>query len=336
MTFCPEWNLLFYTFTDNELETGSFADLAKLTALDIAVPLDSSGTAGSRFFKAGFSAFISILLDTSTLGSYHITINGDPYQEGNMIMTRVPNQNMSKVETLETFVRSSLKGRESKRIALILGGHGAGWFLQTERDSILPVPQFAETIERCGLVLDLLCFDNCMMSNLETMYAIRRIAKTVIAYEDYAGLNGFIQPLTVAYFNECHFNTERIAISIAKNLMATLTEKDIPTDVSVIDIKHIEKLFEFLNMHKLKRPDHKNYCIDQSYWHLQDLYSVCEASFDSEDFIQFKELFNAVVLYYHQSINKSNPYHHGLSCMIDMERDTYDINKAWKLMPLLQ
>ena len=86
-----EWNLLFYTFTDNELQEGSFKDLAKLTSLN----------------QKNESVIIHILLDTMNMGSYLIKIKGNPYKKDNIRMTRLERQNMSKEDTLQSFLYMS-------------------------------------------------------------------------------------------------------------------------------------------------------------------------------------------------------------------------------------
>src|SRR5436189_4961009 len=113
-----EWNILCYTFTDNNLEIGSFRDLAKLTSIE----------------HNHKNIIIHMIIDTQTMGTYFIKIHNNPYKDGNISMTRLSNINMSREKTLEHFISKSIDSVNFNRIALILGGHGSGWYLKTEKE----------------------------------------------------------------------------------------------------------------------------------------------------------------------------------------------------------
>lgn len=304
------WHLLFYTFTDNELETWSFQDIAKLSA--------SSNLHGVK---------ITMLLDTANLGSYLISIDSP-----HMTMKRLPNQNMSNPNTLKDFINNSICEHPAVRYGLILQGHGSGWFLRTEKDSIMPIPVLAKTLQETNIIFDLLCFDNCMMSNFESLYTMKNNVRYVIAYEDYAGMNGFAQSSNLDLFDPKE-KTRDISVKVAKNLINILTHNDDPTDVSVICISSLEKLATFLKNKKLTLPIDNSFCVEPEYWHLQDLYSIVKNSNVNQR--EFSKLFKNVILYYSQSINKNNITHHGLSCIVEAEKDTYDVEKSYRLLDIL-
>jgi len=319
-----EWNIMCYTFTDNDLEVGSFKDLAKLTCKNIQY----------------HNVIIHMLIDTATMGSYLIKIRGNPYMDNMMTIKRLPNQDMSKCETLCHFIQDCVKDAPANRYTLILGGHGSGWLLLTEKDSVLPVATLGNILRKCSVHFDLVCFDNCLMSTLESMNELYGATKYVIAYQDYSGWDGVIEPTLIKHFDDPTKSTLEIAKKLAKSVIVKTnqklsdpTNKPDPTDVSVICIQNIPNIVTWINKNlPLKRPLDNRYCIDPTYWHLQDLTSIVKDSYS--DIREFINLFNEVVVFYQQSANKHNPLHHGLSCIVDPEKDTFDTQQTWKLLSL--
>jgi hypothetical protein len=47
---------------------------------------------------------------------------------------------------------------------------------------------------------------------------------------------------------------------------------------------------------------------------------------------KFEALFKAAVLYYKQSWNYLAPLQHGLSCIVDVQKDAYDTQQCWKTL----
>ncbi len=132
-----------------------------------------------------------------------------------------------------------------------------------------------------------------------------------------------------------HRDPLTVAIGLAENLIATLTVNDDPTDVSVLSAVDVDSLVKFIKGCVLRKPTDGTACIDPNYWQLQDLFEVVKESLSGEEFKMFEELFKRVVLFYKQSKNKNNPKHHGLSCIVDPDKDIYDTSQAWKQLDLL-
>jgi hypothetical protein len=315
------WNVMFYTFTDNELEVGSFRDLAKLTALNLPYP----------------NVVVHILLETRTMGTYRIRLQGDPYSPDAMTMQRLPTVDMSKCETLVNFLTQSYT-EPAAHHALILGGHGSGWLLITEGASTLPVARLRECLEQANVHLDLVCFDNCLMSNVSSAYELRNVTDYIVAYEDYAGYDGVIEQDMLRHFNDVSLLPQQVAIYLAQSVLDAINGKRVdPTDVSVISTQHLGEFGDFLrSICPLTRPNTKADCIDPTYWQLQDLWEIVQATLSAKptDLDKFKTLFNQVVVFYKQSWNKHNPRNHGLSCIVDPEKDTFDKQHSWKLLQL--
>ncbi|XWV25109.1 hypothetical protein QJ856_gp0667 [Tupanvirus deep ocean] len=307
-----EWNIIFYIFTANELENLSLKDIAKLTEIN-------------KNYK---NIHVSILLDTITMGSYDITITGNPHEDNGMNIKRLSKQNMSDPNTLSNFIGKTLEKTTYRRTCLILGGHGSGWFLKTGQYSVMGIPDMISALKKIGIFIDLLIFDTCMMSVLECMNELVGTVEYVIANQDYAENNGFVTKNLLSLFNKSTLSTKQTALSIAQGLFSSLDHKE-ATDVSVISINGITHLIDFINRHKIKYPINNYFCVDSKYWHLQDLFSIVKNS-ELNDFDNFYKLFNNVVIFYKQSYNKCNFYHHGLSCMVDADQDDTDFEKISK------
>jgi hypothetical protein len=310
---------MFYTFTDNDLEVGSFRDFAKLTELNLPYP----------------NVVVHMLLETKTMGTYRIRIQGDPYVPGNITMQRLQTVDMSRCDTLIQFLHESMT-EPAERNALIMGGHGSGWLLITEGASILPIATLRECLVKAQVHLNLLCLDNCLMANISTAYELRDVTDVIVAYEDYAGWDGIIEPPMLEHFNES--TTPQVAIELAKSLLTIINAKNVdPTDVSVIVTQPLTDFGPFLlSLGPLKRPTTTIDCIDPTYWQLQDLWSIVQTTLASRpsDWTKFTQLFAQTVIFYQQTRNKHKPQHHGLSCIVDPNKDTFDKQHSWKLLQL--
>lgn len=314
-----EWNVLCYEFTDNELEVGSFKDLSKLTLIDTE-------------YK---SVVVNILVDTATMGSYRIRITGDPYIHGHMHITRLPNQNMSSLSTLQHFIRESLAHDPAKRTALVMGGHGSGWFFMTEQNSIMSIADFASTLQRSSHHFNLICLDACLMSCVETAYELRKCTDYILTYEFYCPWSGIIGPNFLSILeHSSNERTGKVARHLLNDFIDRVADIEDPADITLIKTKHLDGFRTFLQSLILKRPVDNSFCIDPDYWYLQDLTSIVKSSVSSESFDQYYKLFTSVVRKYRQSAHKNNPHHFGLSMIADDEKDTYDTKRTWKFLDL--
>ncbi len=91
-------------------------DFAKITYLEGARP----------------NIYMKLLIDTRNLGSYDISILGDPYKDHNMEITRRHNMNMTDATNFLMFVRGAIDNYPAEKIMLVMGGHGGGWYLSME------------------------------------------------------------------------------------------------------------------------------------------------------------------------------------------------------------
>jgi len=98
-------------------------------------------------------------------------------------MTRMPKLDMSDPETLANFITQSTSTK-AKRTALIFGGHGSIWFLETEPHSNMSMKQIKQAIQSSAGKVDLILFDTCLMSNVNALYDLRGVADIIVAHED--------------------------------------------------------------------------------------------------------------------------------------------------------
>lgn len=324
MTTTPEklekrkWLIMFYTFTDNNLEECTFKDLAKITDYD-----------GDRS-----SIYMKLLIDTHSMGSYDITVTGNPYIDHNTEMTRRHDMNMSDSTNFLSYLSDAIKKYPAEHHMLILGGHGNGWFLDMEEGydpnrTCMSSAKVASLLKQLNINIDILCFDNCLMATIDNIAHFNGIVKFITACEDYCPSNGVINKNICKMLNMDH---RKMGVNIVDGFIES-NPREI-TDITLFDVSENYKLFEFVkkldvtsdefyNVAKTIHGDPFKFCVDKSYVHLQDLYSFMEAKYctmlpdpDKKIFNKFSKLFGNAVITYKQTKIKKNEYHHGISCIV--------------------
>ncbi|MCX6089265.1 MAG: clostripain-related cysteine peptidase [Candidatus Atribacteria bacterium] len=325
-----DWTLLFYTCTDNNLESYTFRDFAKLTA--------------SRIEGNAVSA--CLLIDTQNLGSWHIVVDGNPYDDNTISMIRLENQDMSNLDTLIHFIRETAENYPAKHYALFFQGHGSGWYLKVEEDQLVSTAKIADAIEQSGISFEIMGLDMCLMANIETAYEFRNLTKYIIASEDYGPWEGLVDPKILEQFSK---ETEPFNILqfMARSFIKRneIGEENDPADISIIATNQVEKLAEFLKQYEnlflsIENLFGPKYAVDRSdtkpYYQLQDLYSLAKEAFaqNHAGWQNFEKLFYQIVIDYQQNKEKiSKPYaeyHHGLSIAVNGQNDDYDTNKTYR------
>jgi hypothetical protein len=75
-------------------------------------------------------------------------------------------------ENLSNFLEWGIKQYPAKHYAVVIGGHGAGFLgcvTNGERRKMMRLPQLREALENSGAKPDLVVFNSCLMSSLETL-----------------------------------------------------------------------------------------------------------------------------------------------------------------------
>ena len=117
----------------------------------------------------------------------------DPYEDVSTAEIRlqqeVPLASMSDPETLSDFIRWSVEEYPAEKYMLVLWDHGGGSrtgiFVDELYDGdILYLYELGQALKECGVKIDTVLFDACMMANLETACMIKDYARWMIASEE--------------------------------------------------------------------------------------------------------------------------------------------------------
>lgn len=322
-----EWTILFYTCEANNLEDYAFKDLAKLLA--------------SRIENDAVT--VHIMMNTKTYGSWRITIEGNSSGTNSVNMLQIEDPDMSDMRNLIHFIRESVTASPARRYALIFQGHGSGWYLNMEEDKSVSVAKIAQAIEQTGVHFEILGFDMCLMAGMETIWELRKIARYIIACEDYGPWEGLVDPGLLR-----EFSTEADTYNILKFMSDhfisrnEVDENDDPADMSIIATSPVEEMSSFLETHEnaflsIANLFGSQYAIDRSgYNQLQDLYSLAQEAFadDADAWENFAELYSNMVIHYQQNKKKKEQsyagFHHGLSMVVNGDTDDYDTWKTYQ------
>lgn len=277
--------ILIYSAEDNDLESHSFVDFAKLTELDL---------------KGSICAHQ--LLDTKSMGSYQFRICGKEIKT-----VRLPNQNMSNVFLLKQFIKDAIAATPAKKYSLVLQGHGFSHVLRTEEESSMFVSDIRETLEELGIKMHIISLDMCLMSTLETLYELKDVAEYIIANEDYCPWDGVISPDFLPAFEEEKEGLNLVR-RITKAALAQNTALEDPFDITLIQTQALSELVQTVKAFHLKHTDFQDrFLIDPSEKDFEyDLYetvmNLSRLTQDQKN--QFKRAFSQAVLFYGANSNK--------------------------------
>jgi hypothetical protein len=320
-----EWTILFYTCTDNNLETYTFRDFAKATC---SKPVKDNIT-------------VAFMLATQNMGYWSATIEGNPYEAGAVSLIRLEKQDMADMSLLTGFIRQTVTRYPAKHYALFYQGHASGWYLHIEEEKYVSAAEMAEAVRLSGVDFEIIGFDACLMSSIETAYEFRNLTEYIIAFEDYGPWEGIVDPSLLENFSN-NDDIFTILDILAEGFITRNSEGEEldPADISVLSTEDVEALTSFLLRYQEKLQSveflfNVIYAIDQSqlepYYNLQDLYSIARAAFfdDSALWSEFLTLFQSVVIDYRQNqLKKDLPYsefHYGLSIAVNGLYDEWDV-----------
>jgi len=328
-----DWTILFYTCTDNNLEPYTFRDFAKATC--------------SKPEKDNVA--LAFLLATQNMGYWSATVDGNPYEPGTISLLRLEKQDMAELSLLTDFIRRTVAKYPAKRYALFYQGHASGWYLHVEEEKYVSVAEMAEAVRLSGVDFEIIGFDACLMSSLETAYTFRDLTEYVIAYEDYGPWEGIVDSSLLGNFSRNAEDTPTILDGLAEGFIVRNTKGEAldPADISILSMEGVEALTAFLvryqdSLQSVEYLFNVIYAVDQSqlepYYHLQDLYSIARAAFrdDADLWDAFETLFRGVVLDYRQNPMKRDlPYskfHYGLSIAVNGLDDEWDVAGTYRML----
>lgn len=148
-----DWTLLVYTCSSPDIVDNSRQSLQALanatpTATKVVVDWGQPDGTGRRC--------------TLQNGQFDQAADCDPAQK----------RDFATPENLSDFLKWGMKQYPSKHYAVVIGGHGAGFLgcvTNGERRKMMRLPQLREALENSGLKPDLVVFNSCLMSSMETL-----------------------------------------------------------------------------------------------------------------------------------------------------------------------
>jgi len=327
-----DWTILFYTCTDNNLESYTFRDFAKATASE---PPEDNVT-------------LAFMLATQNMGYWSATVDGNPYEAGTISLLRLEKQDMADLSLLTGFIRQTVTKYPAKGYALFYQGHASGWYLHVEEEKYVSVSEMAEAVRLSGIDFEIIGFDACLMSSIETAYEFRDLTEYLIAFEDYGPWEGIVDPSFLENFSSSD-DIFTILDKLAEGFITRNKEGEAvdPADISVLSTEGVEALTAFLLRYQDRLQSvpylfNVIFSVDQSqlapYYNLQDLYSIARAAFgdDADLWGEFVALFQSVVIDYRQNQLKIDlPYsefHHGLSIAVNGLYDEWDVAGTYRTL----
>jgi hypothetical protein len=281
------WTLLFYTSEDEKIESAAPWDVSKLLF------------SGNRQHNVA----VVWLLETPKYGSWLISA------EGTAQVDRAPCRKglrLSDPDTLSDFIKNSIELFPADNYALFLQGHGGGWYLEMADGKCISVSQLTGILQSAlhakGVKnFEILAFDNCYMSTIETVYQVRELTNYIVACEDASPDEGLVDVGLLEMFGS-NQTTEDILGFMVKQFVARndkipegspgkTEEKPDPADVTVIATRYLNGLKAFLQSLQFKLQSALNnvdpsflrdraHAVDRDYykWYqVQDLGSLVQA-----------------------------------------------------------
>lgn len=327
-----EWTIMVYTATANNLEPYTFRDVAKFTA---SQPVASRPVA------------LTMLISSENYGDWKLAYDGDPNA---ISMQRLKPLRLYQVDHLTRFIRESAARFPARRYALIMQGHGSGWYFSIEEGQTVSSTAVASAIRKANVPFEMIGFDMCLMASLETAWEFRNLTRYIIACEDYGPWEGIASPEMIREFSTIRSTRELLPRLAASFVRRNNPDPDNdPADISVIDTAGVEPLTDFVEKAFKGRSLDNSYfnlsaSVDQSttepYRYLQDLYTLTTRVLgnDTASKRRFDQLFRATVIVYRQDRQKrALPHardHHGLSIAVNAQEDPTDKRRLYRHMSL--
>lgn len=326
-----EWTLMVYAARANDLESHAFRDLARLTASHSSEP---------------DTLALSMLISTTNHGNWQLGWDG---HSRDLSMRRLDKLYLYELDNLRRFIRDSAARFPARRYALIMQGHGAGWYLSIEPRQRVSSAAVAAAVRQSKVPFELIGFDMGLMSSLETAWEFRGLTRYLIASQDYSSWEGIISPRLIKQFSRVPSSRELATGLLASFIERNASDNALPTDISLLDMAGVQGLVDFVKKAfegrqldesylNLGRPVDRTSSKPPPY--LQDLYGISMQLLDEDAAAkeQFEKLFRATVIEYRQNTQKQvlpdAAQHHGLSIAMNAEEDPADEEGRYRELSL--
>lgn len=225
--------IIWYYCGDNDLESYTFRDLEKITRKSL-----------------NEDVVIHMLKDTTHMGTYRLRIDFRGIR-----MKRCTSLNMNRSENLENLIESAVREDPGNNYSLFISSHGAGHYLNVEKDGFFTVNQLKQCLETSNIHFDLIGFDSCLMSTLENLYELRHHTDYILASETYMPWEGMAcEELIEAY------NSTNDFVIIGKAIIDSYMErnKDEITSLSLLQTSKVYGLIKRMINPSCKMIDYEN------------------------------------------------------------------------------
>lgn len=222
-----KWLVILYSAGDNNLHSYLFDDLDELETVGSdknthIVSIADQGKYGTKFKGAK----VFYLTQDKEKGK----INSPVLEELGQVNTADPNFMAQKIGEL-------MKKYPSTYVSVIISDHGAGWQGAIEDET--PQPKFMnlaeikqalqKAVEIGGRKIDVLGWDACLMAMAEVGYALRDVAKYMVASEQLEGADGWP-------YGTIFSSTLKDVLKVAQQMMLVNIDVE-PKDFAVMIVK---------------------------------------------------------------------------------------------------
>ena len=176
----PTWTVMVYMAADAEPALPWEEDINEMEAADLTDWMDVVVLVDPLGF--GDSALLHVEKDTST------AIVSSEIDDDRKVIPMTGEVDMASPDTLKDFVTFTARNYPSDRFALVLWGHGGGWYgLCQDGSSALRLPDLGSALaaatNEIGKKLDIVIADTCVEGVIETMYELRYAADWYVGSE---------------------------------------------------------------------------------------------------------------------------------------------------------
>jgi hypothetical protein len=256
-----EWTILVYLNAKNNLEPFAFPNFLQMASVgstaEVKIVLEMGRP--KRHYSSRYGAWSKTLRFVVEKGAEPTETN---------IVADLGDTNMGDVRYLIDFVAWGRKTYPSKRTMLVIWNHGQGW-RAPEEDGVPPPPpalphaghryvsndddtgdklynraiQDALAAHLAGERLDVVAFDACLMSMIETAYALRGVSKVMVGSEELEPGNGwnYTRWLTRLLAAGGKVEAPELGRLMVQGMKQEYRDTD-PTTLSAIDLAQVEPL----------------------------------------------------------------------------------------------
>lgn len=270
-----KWMWFFYYLSYDNLESQTFHDIAKLSMQHLPSNM-----------------VIHIVINTIHQGSYTLRL-----ESGHPIKMTPINYGLHRKDILYKFIHDILKRESAINYAIMFSSHGNSYYLkqqwlntQKKQFHHLHISDISDVFSQLKIHFDLLCFDACLMGNIECLYEFSPFARYIIAFQSSGPMEGVLTNRLFKDWNNISM------IQRCKNMIRYMIEDNIMNKDEIVcclyDTKYVNDLVKYV-----VKCDMINNGVEKNK-HLQDFYDLVIhlRKFDFKTLKNFKKVFNKVVL----------------------------------------